>query len=96
MPRSLKVPCSPALGLSSVPLPHKHLYNCNSEGTHQDAEGLLLVLQRLPGLLAATGMLLLLIMSLIALWPPTNGAHAVPRVQANLDQASLPQKIFNK
>ena len=54
------------------------------------------MLQRLPGLLAATGMLLLLIMSVIALWPPTNGAHAVPRVQANLDQASFPQRMLHK
>ena len=53
-------------------------------------------MQRLPGLLAATGMLLLLIMSLIALWPPTNGAPATPRVQAHLDQASLPQRLYNK
>lgn len=54
------------------------------------------MLQRLPGLLAATGMLLLLIMSVVALWPPTNGAHTVPRVQATLDQASLPQRILTK
>ena len=56
----------------------------------------MLTLQRLPGLLAATGMLLLLVMSLVALWPPTNGAPAVLRVQASPEQASLPQRIFDR
>lgn len=54
-----------------------------------------LVLQRLPGLLAATGMLLLLVMSIVALWPPGNGAHITPRVQSTLNEASFPRKVFN-
>ena len=51
-------------------------------------------MQRLPGILAATGMLLLLVMSVVALWPPTNGPPLVPRVQA--DQASFPKRMFDK
>ena len=50
--------------------------------------------QRLPGILAATGMLLLLVMSVVALWPPTNGSPLVPRVQAA--QASFPKRLFDK
>ncbi|CAK0786487.1 hypothetical protein CVIRNUC_009700 [Coccomyxa viridis] len=50
--------------------------------------------QRLPGILAATGMLLLLVMSVVALWPPTDGSPLVPRVQAA--QASFPKRLFDK
>ena len=55
-----------------------------------------LLLQRLPGLLAAVGMLLLLVMSVVALWPPSNGAHVTPRVQSALNEASFPRKVFNR
>ena len=39
-------------------------------------------------------MLLLLVMSVVALWPPTNGSPLVPRVQAA--QASFPKRLFDK
>ena len=53
-------------------------------------------MQRLPGLLAATGMLLLLVMSIVALWPPANGTHITLRVQEDLDQTSFPKKVLDR
>ncbi len=63
---------------------------------HAPADLHTLVLQRLPGFLAAIGMLLLLVMSIVALWPPSNAAHITPRVQSTLDETPFARKVFDR